>query len=319
MIALRLLPLCLLIALALPPVAVADDELPPDAKRLIEEHEKSSDEILKKAEETLKKAQEAQKKAQEEIEAQKAKLVTQLEDLAKNLEKIGKAAQAKAVAEQAEEIKTGRIAGAQPDPGNVGALRGQNGKVFLFEVTGANGGTVWGTDIYTDDSSLAAACVHAGLLQVGQKGAIKVTILPGENAYQGSTRNGVATHNWNAWGGSFKVEVGKRIRGGVKPGGGALADPGTLQNFRGQIGKEFLIQVTGSTNGVVWGTDIYTDDSSLATAAVHAGVLKDGEKGVVKVTILAGQQQYTDSTRNGVTTSSYAEWGGSYKIEAVKK
>src|SRR5258708_5058385 len=180
MIATRLLPLCLLAFLAPSPyplplggegrVRGADEELPADAKRLIEEHEKTTEDILNKAEEALKKAQEAKRKADDEVAERKAKLVARLEDLAKSLEKQGKLNQAKLIAEQAEEIKTGRIAGAQPDPGSVGGLRGQNGKAFLFEVTGANNGSVWGTDVYTDDWSLATAAVHARVLQAGQTG-----------------------------------------------------------------------------------------------------------------------------------------------------
>src|SRR5262245_26497018 len=138
MTATRLLPLCLLAFLAWPVQnAAADEELPPDAKRLIEEHEKAADAILNKAEEALKKAQEARQKADEEVADRKAKLVARLEELAKNLEKQGKLKQARVIAEAAEEIKTGRVANVQPDPGTVGALRGQNGKDFLFEVTGA--------------------------------------------------------------------------------------------------------------------------------------------------------------------------------------
>ena len=38
-----------------------------------------------------------------------------------------------------------------------------------------------------------------------------------------------------------------------------------------------VCEVTGSSQGTVWGTDLYTDDSSIPAAAVHAGVLKDGE------------------------------------------
>lgn len=68
----------------------------------------------------------------------------------------------------------------------------------------------------------------------------------------------------------------------------ALPDPGTLVGHRGNVGKSFYFEVTGSNTGSVWGADIYTDDSSLATAAVHAGVLGVGQKGVIKVTILAG-------------------------------
>jgi hypothetical protein len=304
------------------PVRADEDDLPPDARKLVEENEKASGEILQKADDLLQKAQEAKRKAEEEVRERKQKLITKLEELAKRLEKEGKTNQAKIVAEQAEELKTGRIAGAQPDPGSVGGLRGKNGKTFLFEVTGAQNGSVWGTDIYTDDSSLAVAAVHAGVLQVGQKGAVKVTILPGQQSYTGSTRNGITTGAWPAFDGSFKVEPARRKRPGA--GGGALrpavmADPGTLVGFRGQNGKTLLIEITGQNTGEVWGTHVYTDDSVLATAAVHAGIVKLGEKAVVKVTILPGAQQYRGSERNGVASSDYAEWSGSYRIEAVKR
>jgi hypothetical protein len=90
---------------------------------------------------------------------------------------------------------------------NMLTLRGQNGKVFPFEVTGRQQGPVWGTDTYTDDSSVAAAAVHAGVLQPGQKGVVAVTILPGRETYTGSVRHGVTTASWTAWAGSFKVDT----------------------------------------------------------------------------------------------------------------
>ncbi len=64
-------------------------------------------------------------------------------------------------------------------------------------------------------------------------------------------------------------------------------DPGTLSNLRGQVGKLFAFRVTGAVGGSVWGTDVYTSDSRLATAAVHAGVLEVGKTGTVKVRIIA--------------------------------
>ena len=319
----RLLSFCLLAVLA---SASGADDLPPDAKKLVEEHEKASEEILQKADELLKKAEEEQRKAQADVKARKEKLIAQLEDLAKHLEKQGKLDQAKAVAEQAEEIKTGRIAGAMPDPGTLSNLARQVGQVFVFEVTGnPAGGTVWGSDIYTDDSSLAKAAVHAGILKAGEKGAVKVTIIAGQQSYTGSTRNGVTTSDYGPWSGSYKVEAVKRGRKPVKQGGGgggggqAQADPGTLQNFRGQNGKSFIFEVTGNANGSVWGSGVYTDDSTLATAAVHAGILKVGEKGLVKVTILAGEAAYAGSLNNGVTSSDWDDWGGSFRVEVVKK
>ena len=75
----------------------------------------------------------------------------------------------------------------------------------------------------------------------------------------------------------------------------------------------------GQNTGAVWGTGVYTDDSSLATAAVHAGIVKVGQKAVVKVTILPGEQQYTGSDRNGIISIDWRDWLGSYRIDAEKK
>jgi hypothetical protein len=77
-----------------------------------------------------------------------------------------------------------------------------------------------------------------------------------------------------------------------------------------------IVDVVGTNTGSLWGTDVYTDDSSVALAAVHAGLLKAGERGLVQVTLLAGQNSYRGSTRNGVTSNSYGAWAGSYKVEA---
>ena len=64
----------------------------------------------------------------------------------------------------------------------------------------------------------------------------------------------------------------------------------------------------------MWGTDNYTDDSALACAAVHAGVVLSGETKVVTVKILAGQSSYQGSSRNGVTSSSFGTWPGSFSF-----
>jgi len=96
-------------------------------------------------------------------------------------------------------------------------------------------------------------------------------------------------------------------------------DPGNLLAFRSQTGKSFLFRVEGTTAGAVWGTGVYTDDSSLAAAAVHAGVLRPGQKGVVRVTILPGQPSYEGSLKNGVTTGSWKEHPGSFRVERPKK
>jgi hypothetical protein len=97
---------------------------------------------------------------------------------------------------------------------------------------------------------------------------------------------------------------------------GLLQNPGNMVAYRGNNGTSYNVQVRGSTSGSLWGTDIYTDDSSLAKAAVHTGLLEPGENGIVTVTILPGAASYLSTTRNGITSSSYSSYIGSYSLSA---
>jgi LCCL domain len=82
--------------------------------------------------------------------------------------------------------------------------RGANGQVFEF-VCPPDGhlGDVWGTDVYTDDSSICTAAVQAGLIQRVAGGRVSVRIEPGRDKYEGSTRNGVTSDDYGSWKGSF--------------------------------------------------------------------------------------------------------------------
>jgi hypothetical protein len=93
----------------------------------------------------------------------------------------------------------------RPDPGDVSLYRGQDGTILTFEIAGDVSGPVWGDGIYTDDSRLASAAVHAGILQPGETGLVRVEILPGQDSYEGAERNGVASGTYAAWAGSFRL------------------------------------------------------------------------------------------------------------------
>lgn len=67
----------------------------------------------------------------------------------------------------------------------------------------ANGGTVWGTMLYTDDSAICVAALHAGLLSVSG-GIVTLEYVTGQEGYIGSTRNGITTSEWGSWGHSFR-------------------------------------------------------------------------------------------------------------------
>jgi beta-lactamase regulating signal transducer with metallopeptidase domain len=204
------------------------------------------------------------------------------------------------------------------------------GQTFYFNVTGANDGYLWGTNPYTDDSSLAAAAIHAGILEPGEQGIIRVHVEPPLDSYPGSTQHGVTSQAWNAGGGYVALRLSRvpvrRANNYAQPGVGGpttsvrrrvLPDPGNLTNYAQSVGQSFYFRVTGSTSGPIWGTDVYTHDSALAAAAVHAGVLQPGESGVVKVTMLPALPQYHGSTNNGVTSGQWDNDGSyvSYQVE----
>jgi|GEM_PF-1883164 len=64
----------------------------------------------------------------------------------------------------------------------------------------------------------------------------------------------------------------------------------------------------GGTAGTVWGSDPYTADSSICTAAVHAGKITLDTGGVVTIEFTAGRQTYGATTRNGITTYNYGQY-----------
>lgn len=87
------------------------------------------------------------------------------------------------------------------------------------------------------------------------------------------------------------------------------------KELRGRNGERFTYgcpPANPSINPVVYGTDVYTDDSSICTAAVHSGLITRQAGGVVTIQIKPDAGSYTASTRNGVSSRSYGAHKGSY-------
>lgn len=199
---------------------------------------------------------------------------------------------------------------------NATALRGQNGTSHAQECPpnpGKKAGSVWGAGTYTDDSSICTAAVQSGLISFTDGGKVTFEIADGKASYDGGTANGVTSSTYGRWDGSFTFPD-------APPGSVAFGpDPASWeQNMsakRGQNGTRETIDCSpGGTPGSVWGSGPYTDDSSVCTAAVHAGVITVAEGGPVTVEIAPGQESYKGSTANGVTTSDYGSFGGSFKV-----
>jgi LCCL domain len=76
----------------------------------------------------------------------------------------------------------------------------------------------------------------------------------------------------------------------------------------------------GGAAGTVWGTRVYTHDSSVCTAAVHSGLITFDTGGSVRVEIRPGRDSYRGTTHYGVTSQPYGNWHLSYVfVEAEER
>ncbi|UCD25197.1 MAG: hypothetical protein JSW51_04545 [Gemmatimonadota bacterium] len=80
-----------------------------------------------------------------------------------------------------------------------------------------------------------------------------------------------------------------------------------LNGFRGEV-----ICPPGGTAAAVWGTEVYAGESSICTAAVHAGLISFRDGGTVTFEIFPGVLSYEGTERNGVASrfASQSRGGG---------
>ncbi len=172
--------------------AAPGSDLPPAAKEVYQQHEQELAEIHKKAE--------------AEFVKRRDRMAAELKKVQDLFCKEAKLDEAVAVRDLIRALHDGVTKGL-PDPGYVNNPATDIGKVLYYEVTGVTtGGSIYGTEVFTTGSHLAMAAVHSGVMKNGQRGIVKVTILPGQTNYPASTRHGITSHSWGAYGVSFKVE-----------------------------------------------------------------------------------------------------------------
>ncbi len=80
------------------------------------------------------------------------------------------------------------------------------------------------------------------------------------------------------------------------------------------VGRKTRYELIGNTYGAIWGSDTYTSDTDPATAAVHAGLLLPGERGIVEIEVVPGQSHYSGGDRHGVVAQPWGQWPVSYII-----
>ncbi len=176
---------------------------------------------------------------------------------------------------------------------------------------GDNTGSVWGSGPYTADSSICAAGVHAGVIDEAG-GPVLIIRRPGRDSYEASTANGITTRNWGEFEYSIDVRVTKRTTT-VDP---IPAEP-SVARCEGFPAGAATVECSCPANapaGSVWGSDPFTTDSDLCTAARHVGYV-DETGGVVRAIRIQGLERYVGTTLNDIETRDWGSYSESFVFD----
>ena len=92
-----------------------------------------------------------------------------------------------------------------------------------------------------------------------------------------------------------------------------IDDSDDATDHRGENGRQFVYQCSEDVGeSEVWGSGPYSDDSSICSAAVHAGRISAARGGRVRIEIVGGRSSYRGSSRHGVESLDYGSWPGSF-------
>jgi hypothetical protein len=89
----------------------------------------------------------------------------------------------------------------------------------------------------------------------------------------------------------------------------------TAEAYNDRIGDAIAFECPASgTPGTVWGSEPFTSDSSVCTAAVHAGWISLEDGGWIKIKMQPGVDSYQGSKQYGIETTDYGpyEWAFSF-------
>ena len=191
------------------------------------------------------------------------------------------------------------------------------GQRFAFEcpeqTKKAKKKSVYGTNVYSSDSPICVAALHAGVIE-RDGGRVTVQLNPGVDRYVGSKKNGVSSQSRPATRRSF-VFISKPFARGLAPAQREHAPriqwdtkfTSTGLANRKLVGQHFVFKCPKAPANLkgrrVYGTDRYAFNSFVCLAAVHAGRLtRDG--GFVTIQLVEPDGRLVGSMRHGVESKN---------------
>jgi hypothetical protein len=227
--------------------------------------------------------------------------------------------------EEMGEVAGGEAGGGQMIEAGCGfngtQLQGEVGAEFQVSCPAdcATQGATWGSGVYTLDSGVCRAGIHAGAIGAAG-GLVEVRLEPGRPAYRGSAHNGIQSYDYGSYRMSFAVLNASQGEAAPPPDdGGQVIEAGCSYNgtqIVGDVGAHVVVNCPAGCAGQsgVWGSDLYTLDSGVCGAAIHAGLITDAG-GEVAVEIVPGRPAYRGTLRNGIRSNDYGNYQKSFRVE----
>lgn len=100
----------------------------------------------------------------------------------------------------------------------------------------------------------------------------------------------------------------------------AIPCPQSARHLDGDPGDRQVVVCPAHCRGpLVWGTDVYADDSSICAAARHAGAYDGTTSQRIVVEFLPGQAGYQGSERHGITSHHWGMWPRSFAVYSLEE
>ena len=158
---------------------------------------------------------------------------------------------------------------------------------------------VFGTAIYHPRSSICRSALHNGSIPKNQAGQIHLLLTGKKPMFNGSEGEAnISSGTFSAAEKSYTVSTANPV---IKI---ECTTTANQAKFAGTpVNSKFVVmcpkKCSQNTSLTLYGTDYYTDNSSICAAAIHRGVIND-LGGEVKFSITAGKEKYKGSNGFGV-------------------
>ena len=179
---------------------------------------------------------------------------------------------------------------------------------------------VHGTDIYTSNTPICVAAMHASMIS-DRGGEVTVVLESGRPAYRGSKHNGVTSDDWGRHDASFRFQGPRIVQAEPQaPRAPIVLDAGCTfsgNDVHGEPGSLHRVSCPSGCKATqhVWGTDTYAGLSHVCVAAIHAGLSSDDGGGEFTLILGDARPAFRGSKRNGVESGDWGQYAVSFQLK----